>query len=195
MNSKITLALLMASPCVFGANLPDSLLKQLPLKDHSVITFSTSDFDKNGLTDYIIVLRDNKEINSNIHVPRTLYAFMQVKNDSYKLIGKNNSVVYAKDEGGIGGDPFDYTGNEGITAKGRYFTVENAIAGGIHWTDFITFKYNPLINNFQFHLRVLEDSQLNSSNDPSADALVVTSHKEFKGDAKKTILLSEYIPF
>ena len=114
---------------------------------------------------------------------------------SYKLIARNESIVYAADDGGIGGDPFDYSDDGGLVAKGKYFTVENSVAGGIHWTDFITFKYNPSLHNFQFHLRVLEYSELNSSTDPNADALVVTSHKEYKSNSKKPVLLSDYKPF
>ena len=196
MNSKINIALLLlVSSHAFGKNLPESLLKQLPLKDKSIITSASSDFDDNGLIDYVIALRDKNESTLESHNPRTLLVFMQIKNGSYQLIAKNDEVVFAADDGGIGGDPFDYSDGHGITAKGRYFTVENAVAGGIHWTDFITFKYNSSLKNFQFHLRVLEDSQLNSSTDQNADALVVTSHKEIKGNANKPLLLSEYKPF
>lgn len=193
MNIKI-LCLLFASFSGFAGTLPPQLVQQLPLTDKSVMTFASSDFDHNGLSDYVVVLRNNNEAESVNHRERILLVYMQTKPEIYSLQAKNSQVVFTLDDSGIGGDPFDYQNGQGITTKGSYFTVENEVAAGIHWTDFITFKYSPSMKDFIFHLRVYEQWGMNPSTDPDAEILVVTAHKETKADLKKPILLSDYKP-
>ncbi|MEX6874007.1 hypothetical protein AB2D09_33980, partial [Pseudomonas aeruginosa] len=53
-------------------------------------------------------------------------------------VGRNDQVVLKADEGGQC-DPF-LDGDAPIATKGRYFTVQNGVACGQHWTDYITFR-------------------------------------------------------
>lgn len=130
MNTKILIALLLASPSVFSKTLPENILKQLPLNDHSIITSASNDFDNNGLSDYVMALRDNKESNTDAHIPRFLLVFMQMSKNFYKSIARNESIVYAADDGGIGGDPFDYSDDGGLVAKGNISQLKMLLLAG-----------------------------------------------------------------
>lgn len=62
------------------------------------------------------------------------------------------------DAGGQCG-PFE-DGYDGLAVKGRYFTVQNGVAFGAHWTDFITFRYDHERRAW------LLDSEIATSSDP-----------------------------
>ena len=53
--------LLLTSLSAFALPLPAPIMQQLPLKDASILTAATSDFDHNGLKDYVVVLRYKDE--------------------------------------------------------------------------------------------------------------------------------------
>lgn len=73
------------------------------------------------------------------------------------------------DEGGQC-DPF-LDGHAPIATKGRYFTVQNGVACGQHWTDYITFRLDDRAG-FVFDNERTESWTFNPSNDPNAEALV-----------------------
>ncbi len=187
--------LLLTSLSAFALPLPAPIMQQLPLKDASILTAATSDFDHNGLKDYVVVLRYKDEEGNAMHRARNLFVYMQIQKGTFALLAQNARVVLTLDDGGVGGDPFDYENGKGIAVNGTYFTVENAVAGGMHWTDYITFNYVPSVKNFVFHSRIFENWEANPSEDPHAEALVKTTHKETKADPKKPILLPAYTPF
>ena len=85
------------------------------------------------------------------------------------LVGRNDDVVLRADEGEQC-DPF-LDGDATIAVKGRYFTVENGVACGQHWTDYITFRLDDRAG-FVFDSQRTETWTLNGSDDPRADALV-----------------------
>jgi len=88
----------------------------------------------------------------------------------FTLSARNDHVVMAADKGGQC-DPF--LDNEArIAVKGRYFTVENGVACGQHWTDYITFRWDDRSGAFVFDNERREDWMLNPRNDPDAEALV-----------------------
>ena len=86
------------------------------------------------------------------------------------LAGRNDTVVLKADEGGQC-DPFLDSNGE-IAAKGRYFTVENGVACGSHWTDYITFRFDPVSGGFVFDNERSENWVFNPSQDENAEALV-----------------------
>lgn len=100
---------------------------------------------------------------------RPLLVFEQ-QGERFKLVGRNDHIVFKADEGGQC-DPF-LDGDATIAAKGRYFTVENGVACGEHWTDFITFRLDDRAGGFVFDNQRQESWELNPSNDPQAEALV-----------------------
>lgn len=100
---------------------------------------------------------------------RPLLVFEQ-RGNRFTLVGRNDHIVFKADEGGQC-DPF-LDGDATIAAKGRYFTVENGVACGQHWTDFITFRLDDQAGGFVFDNERQEAWELNPSNDPQGEALV-----------------------
>ena len=100
---------------------------------------------------------------------RPLLIFEQ-RDGRYALAGRNDDVVLKADEGGQC-DPF-LDGDATIATKGQYFTVQNGVACGEHWTDYVTFRFDDRAGGFVFDNERLEAWELNPSNDPQAEALV-----------------------
>jgi hypothetical protein len=68
------------------------------------------------------------------------------KDGSLSLYARNDSVVLCKGCGGMFGDPF-----EGITIKGRYFSLEYYGGSRYRWNRFTTFKYDLVKKDFVLH--------------------------------------------
>ncbi len=98
--------------------------------------------------------------------------------------------MYTVDEGGQC-DPFLDSG-EGIAIKGGFFTVENGVACGAHWTDYITFKYSETLKTWIFHKRIYENWLMNNSRKPNADALVLSTRKVTSGKQNSPLLFRDY---
>jgi hypothetical protein len=92
------------------------------------------------------------------------------KNGHLVPTDRNDHIVMKADEGGQC-DPF-LDGDATIATKGRYFTVENGVACGEHWTDYITFRLDDRSGGFVFDNERQEDWEFNPSNDPNAEALI-----------------------
>jgi hypothetical protein len=90
----------------------------------------------------------------------------------FELKERNDHVVLRTRDGGVaanGCDPFE---EKRIVTKGRYFTVENGVACGAHWTDYVTFRFDPASNGYIFDNWRFQSWSMNPSSDPTADALV-----------------------
>lgn len=88
----------------------------------------------------------------------------------FARVGRNDDVVLRADEGGQC-DPF-LDGDATIATKGRYFTVQNGVACGEHWTDYVTFRLDDRAGGFVFDNERTESWKLNPSSDPNAEALI-----------------------
>ena len=86
------------------------------------------------------------------------------------LVARNDHVVLKADEGGQC-DPF-MDADKPIATKGRFFTVENGVACGNHWTDYITFRFDERVRGFVFDNERSENWVFNTSDDANAEALV-----------------------
>jgi hypothetical protein len=102
--------------------------------------------------------------------PRPLLVFQRQADGSFTLLGRNDGVVMRADQGGQC-DPF-LDGDATIAVKGRFFTVENGVACGSHWTDYVTFRFDDAAGGYVFDNERLDSWSFNTSNDPNADALV-----------------------
>ncbi|AMV08880.1 hypothetical protein AC028_20255 [Xanthomonas citri pv. aurantifolii] len=105
---------------------------------------------------------------------------------------RNTRVIFKADEGGQC-DPFPDSA-QGRVAKGAYFTVQNGVACGQHWTDCITFRYDRHRCAVVFHKRVTDVWEMNTQDTPDADALRLSKHTESAADPGKPVLLSAYTP-
>jgi hypothetical protein len=152
-------------------SIPENLNIFIPT-GYSVINISSGDANLDGLIDKILVLRKNTEQSTSNYVEgkpdkRPLLLLLGESKDTYKLIYRNDNVVYCIDCGGAFGDPFT-----GTTIKNGYFSIESGISGGQHWEQVITFKYDPLKNNWFLYKDHYVSYKMNDSNDVNAEALV-----------------------
>jgi hypothetical protein len=117
----------------------------------------------------IVALARKDEGQSRGAPARPLLVFEQ-RDGRFTPAGRNDHVVMKADEGGQC-DPF-LDGGATIAVKGRYFTIENGVACGQHWTDYITFRLDNRVGGFVFDNERQEAWELNPNADPNADALV-----------------------
>lgn len=191
----VLLGLLTSATLSLAATLPPSISPQLP-KGFVVFTFLNGDLNNDKKPDYLVVVHkaDEEEITKQTETAprRPLLVFIQNTDGSYRLAVRNDAVVYAINEGGQC-DPF-MDGEDGLAIKGAYFTVQNGVACGQHWTDFITFKYSPTLNNWVFHKRIFENWIMNPSTKADAEALILDSHKVISGKRDQPVLFQNYQP-
>jgi hypothetical protein len=175
--------------------LPQDIARQIPA-GYAVMTSKSSDFNGDGKVDYVIVISNKNEAQVLAHgspaPKRPLLVFFQGEAGKFSLESRNDEVVFAADAGGQC-DPF-MDGAEGLAAKGSFFTVQNAVACGEHWTDFISFRYSTELRHFVFHKRIFESMIFNSSNEPGAEALIPGKRSVTYASKLKPLLLGSYRP-
>ena len=189
----LTLAVLSA-PCVAG-ELPDGVLRLFP-DDYLPMTYVPADLNRDGREDYVVVLRSKSEdetLMSGQPAPkRPLLVFLQNDSGAYATFSRNDDVVFAADQGGQC-DPF-LDGEEGIVVKESYFTVQNSVACGHHWTDYITFRFAPDHGGIVFHKRIIESWIMNPRPSANADALALDQRRVFTARKGKPVPLEKYRP-
>ncbi|PKV12233.1 hypothetical protein [Xanthomonas prunicola] len=184
----------MAMPAA-AATLPAGAVKLLPA-GQSVMRVASADLTGDGRQDYVVALRASAEdalrANGRAAPPRTLLVLVADADGRFVEAARNTRVIFKADEGGQC-DPF-LDSDQGLFAKGAYFTVQNGVACGQHWTDYITFRYDRSRRAFVFHKRVIEAWEINTQDTPDADALRLSEHKEIAADPRRPVLLSAYTP-
>lgn len=190
-----TAAMAMAIALPSGAaTLPAGAAKLVPA-GQAVIAVASADLTGDGQQDYVVALRaateDATRSGDRAAPPRTLLVLVATAS-GFVEAGRNTRVIFKADEGGQC-DPF-LDAEDGLVATGRFFTVQNGVSCGQHWTDYITFRYDRTRRAFLFHKRVIEAWELNTDDAPDADALRLSEHKEIKADPRKPVLLSDYTP-
>lgn len=158
-------------------NIGNEKLKSFIPKDYEAIAQKKGDLNLDRTEDCIMVLRKvTEETTSNMNEgkpdKRIVLLLLGQKDGSYKLAYKNQNAAYCIDCGGVFGDPFS-----GISIKNGYFSIEHKIAGGHHWEQIITFKFNKAKNNWYLYKDHFINYVLNTSNDPNADALIADVDK------------------
>lgn len=177
-----------------GNELPAGIIEKIPA-DYLVWVYESGELDGDTLTDYLVVLHRPEEttLAKEQEAPsRPLLLFIQTVDGAYALRARNDQVVFKINEGGQC-DPFDADA-QGLAINHRYFTVENSVACGQHWTDYMTFRYDPALKDWVFHKRIFENWVLNDSQDPDAEALVRNVHKVMSGKREAPIRFEAYRP-
>ncbi len=150
--------------------LPADIIRQVPPGYQALASVPLT--GKTGRHFQIVALgridEDAQQNRSGNAPARPLLIFEQ-RNGRFVAAGRNDQVVMRADEGGQC-DPF-LDGDATIAVKGAFFTVENGVACGQHWTDFITFRLDDRAG-FVFDNERRESWSLNLSNAPDAEALV-----------------------
>ena len=160
-----------------NAQLPPDISRQIA-HGYTLLSYATTSFGRNQKY-YFVALASQAEMQHHPYEARAprrpLLIFERRPSGRYALIARNDEVILRSDEGGINGcDPFE-GGN--IVAKERYFTVEQGVACGAHWTDYATFRYDPRSHGYIFDNWRFQSWSLNSSNRPSAPALISDGRK------------------
>ncbi|KPL48407.1 hypothetical protein XAXN_14010 [Xanthomonas axonopodis] len=162
----------------------------------SVIGVASADLTGDGQLDYVVALRASAEQTLRGHghwaPPRTLLVLVANADGGFVEAARNMRVIFNADEGGQC-DPF-LDSAPGLVAKGAYFTVQNGVACGQHWTDYITFSLRPSPRRFRVPQRVIEAWEMNTQDTPDTDALRLSEHKEIAADPRKPVLLSAHTP-
>ncbi|AIY40462.1 hypothetical protein LT85_1304 [Collimonas arenae] len=178
-----------------AGSLPDNILKQIPT-GYSVLSFKGGELNDDKLEDFLVAVHkaDEKAIADKTgKAPRRpLMLFVQNADGSYTLAKRNDHVIFAVNDGGQC-DPFE-DGEDGLAIKNHYFTVQNSVACGAHWTDYITFRYEPKMHDWIFYKRISENWVMNNSNDPNADALVLGNRRVESGKVKPPVPFEKYSP-
>lgn len=131
--------------------LPPEILRHTP-KGFDYVT-SVSEILPKDQGRYIVVAyekedEDKRYTKNGEGSIRPVLIFLQQGNEPFQLIGRNDHVVFQIDEGGQC-DPF-MDGEDGLAAKGSFFTVQNSVACGNHWSDYITFRFDAVSRRFWF---------------------------------------------
>lgn len=158
-------------------NISNEKLKSFIPKGYEAIAEKKGNLNLDKTEDCILVLRKTtEETTSNMDEgkpdKRIVLLLLGQKDGSYKLAYKNQNVADCIDCGGVFGDPFS-----GISIKNGYFSIEHKIAGGHHWEQIITFKFNKTNNNWYLYKDHFINYVLNTSNDPNAEALIADVDK------------------
>ena len=175
--------------------LPETLAKRIP-KGYQSAAFRSMDFNGDGVKDFVVIATSMKEKESTALTgqdsPKRLvlvYFGTRAANElSYQLVAQNDSVALPANGGGMAApcDPL-FDQGDGLAVKDAYFTVENQVACGAHWSDFITFKYSASAKGMVFHNRILESSGLSDK----TGEFGVTQRKVEKAGTK-AVLLQDY---
>jgi hypothetical protein len=155
-SSLVSLALFALSAASHAAGLPAEIALQLP-PGYEPMVYQSGPQIKNGRRSILVVVH-RRDDSADTPSPRPLLIFEEQASKQYRLAARNETVVLRANEGGQC-DPFD-DGDNGLSVKGRYFTVQNGVACGAHWTDFITFRYDAARRDWLF------DSEILTSSDP-----------------------------
>jgi hypothetical protein len=170
-----------------GSALPAGVIELIPEGYEELIHEVGQLTDASNL-DYLVVIHrsvDTREQPS----PRPLLIVTQRPDGTFRLAARNDSVVMRADDGGQC-DPFD--GGDGLVIKNRYFTVQNQVSCGNHWTAFITFHYDKSRDDWFFHKEIAKRWIFND--DPDGDALRLDFDEVTKSDRKHPISFEAWRP-
>jgi hypothetical protein len=167
-----SLALLcFAAGAASAADLPNEITKQLP-PGYGVLASTRASVDGGHLF-YIVALDATHGPKASDRAPaRPLLIFERRPDGRYGPAGRNDEVVLRADDAGLAGNGCDPFEDGHIVVKGPYITVENGVACGAHWTDYVTFRFDPQLKGYAFDNWRFQSWKLNPKNDPDADALV-----------------------
>ena len=162
-----------------GTKLPNGVLQQIPA-GYEVLKFESGLLNNDNRVDYLVVLKNRKEPlvfdKAREASKRPLLIFIQNKNGTFQLARRNDNVVLTIADGG----QCDPSGgiDAGLVIEDRTFTVENAVACGEHWTDYVTFKYDSKANDWLFYKEVIKSWRPNQDADaPVPGTTVKTAEK------------------
>lgn len=181
-----------------ASNLPTSIMRQIP-SGFDVMTSAATAVGARRFQ--FVALRSRKELTSGRYLTtadaapaRPLLIFQRRSNGDYVAVGRNDKVIATADAGGLAGNGCDPFENHRIAIKGSYFTVENDVSCGAHWTDYITFRFEPRVGGYVFDNERFESWKSNPSRDPNGSALVRDAERVWRAPRGRSVTFSRWRP-
>ncbi|WP_414440288.1 hypothetical protein [Burkholderia sp. 22PA0106] len=204
-RSIAAIALLSSAPAAFAAcgaapsrcdgnpPLPAAVQKLIPA-GYTVLDHLAGALTDAGRKDYLVVVHREPDTQQQASV-RPLLVITQNADGTYTLAARNDSVVMKADDGGISGDPYLDLDTNGLAIKNRYFSVQNGVAAGPnHWSDNITFHYDPARRTWLFHQEIVHNSEMNPDPSPNAEALLPDHATVTRADRNKPVSFDAWRP-
>ena len=171
--SVLVVWLVLVATGALAGGLPAAVSRQFPA-GYTVLAVARGRLTGGVRDDYFVVLSrpdDDPEapIGGGTAPARPLLLFRARADGVYVLAGRNDDVVMRHDQGGQC-DPFDP--EQGLVTKGAYVTVQNEVACGNHWADYVTFRYDRSRGELLFDSEIYHSWKFNPSEAPDAEALV-----------------------
>jgi hypothetical protein len=172
--------------------LPAAVRPKLPAHHIARLATCSRTFDPpHPICIVIAALPNEGDGRSSRHAPPRPLLVYRLAGKAATLVARNDRIVLRRDEGGQC-DPVEDGG--AIAVKNRFFTLESGVACGQHWTDYITFRFDPRSRGFVWHNRIFESWQLNNDTGPNAEALVSDGRHVWRADPRRPVTLSAYVP-
>ncbi len=128
-------------------------VKEFIPKGYQMYDTASGDFNGDGYTDFLLVLKSNNE-NPNSNGERPLLLLAGGAKGKLELVARNDHVVLCASCGGVFGDPY-----QKVSIKGEFFSVEHSVGGNWQWSRTITFKYNSETKEIVLHEDVTKSYQ------------------------------------
>jgi hypothetical protein len=141
-----------------------------------VLAIETGDLNLDGIEDKLLATQ-NIVLADSVQEPdfRKLAILIGQKNNTFKLVASNEKCLYTTDMSGMSmTDPFS-----GLAIKNGYFSIESEVAGGQHWSQIITFKYNKSKNNWFLYKVHFISYELNDNGELALQTDTTTTVKNF----------------
>lgn len=125
---------------------------------------------------------------------RPLVIFELRPNSTWAFAARNDKVIAPADGAGLAGNGCDPFEEHRVVKKGVYFTIENGVACGAHWTDYITFRFEPRAGAFVFDNERFASWKMNPSSNPDAQALIPDVRRLLRAPQGKLVTFSSWRP-
>ena len=165
----------------WAGDLPKSIATQLPPGYQPLLAQAGPDLG-NGLHSFLVVVHRSTDTREQPS-PRPLLIYEEQPDHTFRLATRNDQVVLRANEGGQC-DPFEFA-DDGLSVKGRYFTVQNLVACGQHWSDYVTFRYDPRTHGWVFSSQIHTESFPVDPGKPDVVSVV-------RADARKPVSFSQW---
>ncbi|WP_459623485.1 hypothetical protein [Burkholderia sp. 3C] len=181
------------SRCDGNPPLPAAVQKLIPA-GYTALDHLAGALTDAGRKDYLVVVHREPDTQQQASV-RPLLVITQNADGTYTLAARNDSVVMKADDGGMSGDPYLDLDTNGLAIKNRYFSVQNGVAAGPnHWSDNVTFHYDPARRTWLFHQEIVHNSAMNPDPSPNAEALLPDQATVTRADRNKPVSFDAWRP-
>jgi hypothetical protein len=194
MRYWIILPVLAAQPAAAWApvTLPGAVRAALPSGHVARVATCTRTLDPPRVICIVVAARPTEGDRHSLHeAPRRPLLVYRLNGATATLIARNDKVVLRRNEGGQC-DPVEDVG--ALTIKGRFFTLEQGVACGQHWTDYTTFRFDPRTRSFLWRNRIYESWRMNDDARPDAEALVSDRRLVSRANIRRPVTLGNYAP-